>query len=97
MASPGTVYGGFTPVYGGFTAEDLTQPIENTELNGDTVYGFTGFTPLTDCQGGAAALPPRPVCVFCHGTVFWTGASGHLICHRCHPQPNQGGADGRLS
>jgi hypothetical protein len=50
--------------------------------------------PSTDCHGGAPdPTVPHP-CVFCHGTVFWTGASGHLICSRCHPQPTQGGVDG---
>jgi DNA repair protein RadA/Sms len=26
-------------------------------------------------------------CPHCHGTDFWTGAAGQLICVRCHPQP----------
>jgi hypothetical protein len=43
-----TVYGGFTRVYGGFTADEMTQPIEKTELNDGTVYGFTGFTGVVE-------------------------------------------------
>jgi hypothetical protein len=61
--SPGMGEGGFTRVYGGFTVENATQPIEKTELNGGTVYGFTGFTettPLSNSPLGSSpdCLPP---------------------------------------
>ena len=28
--------------------------------------------------------PPEP-CFTCHGTDWWTGASGQTVCRRCHP------------
>jgi hypothetical protein len=34
-------------------------------------------------------------CPHCHGTDFWTGAAGQMICVRCHPQPtNERSSDG---
>ena len=91
-AVPEPVYGGSTGVYGESTAEHMMQPLEDTWLNTDTVYGSTesmGSTPASDCHGGNPPPAGSPPCVFCHGTTFWTGAAGQALCCRCHPQPTQ--------
>ena len=70
---------GFTRVYGGFTGEEKTQPLEKQGENGDRVYGFTGF------MGFTSPLP----CADCQGTVRWDDHGTHR-CLACYPPPTQG-------
>jgi hypothetical protein len=72
-----------TPVNGGSTPSEQTQPVEKQQQNGATVNGSIGS------MGSPPLAHVSPPCPHCHGTDFWTGATGQLICTRCHPQPSR--------
>ncbi len=43
-------------------------------------------------KGAAPAPQHHRECPTCHGTTWWTDASGNLVCATCHPDPHSGAA-----
>jgi hypothetical protein len=69
------------------TPTEKTQPVEKQKQSGARLNESTesmGSTPLAHFSPPDCLPPP---CPHCRGTIFWTGATGQMICVRCHPQP----------
>src|SRR4029450_2396596 len=69
------------------TPTEKTQPVEQQKQSGPRLNESTesmGSTPLAHFSPPDCLPPP---CPHCRGTIFWTGATGQMICVRCHPQP----------